>query len=109
MEYNEDKKRVHKDISHESLALQRELLKINKKQLFHSRLIMVFLLCLTLGLGICVLVITPKLNRILTNLDEISEEINIQDPINVETLNNTFQELNDVLDPLANLFNSLTN
>lgn len=109
MEYNEDKKRIHKDTSHESLAIQQELLRINKKQLFHSRLVMVFLLCLTIGLGASIVTVTPKLNRILSNLDEISEEINVQDPIDVETLNDTLQELNDVLNPLANLFNSLTN
>lgn len=91
---------------HHNHNYTKELIRLSKKQLFHSRIITVFLLCITLLLGVCAFTVVPKLNSILTNLSEISQEINEQDPVDVEALNDTLRDLNDVLGPLSGLFPS---
>lgn len=88
-----------------SVSLQKEQLKISKKQLFHSRIITVLLLIMTLTIGFGTYTVLPDLNRILTNLNEITKDINNQDPIDIESLNKAIEDLENVLEPISKLLN----
>lgn len=92
-----------------SITLQKEQLKISKKQLFHSRIITVLLLIMTLTIGFGTYTILPDLNRILTNLNEITKDINNQEPIDIESLNKTIEDLEKVLEPISKLLNRQVN
>lgn len=112
------------------MELQKEQLKIMRKQLFYSRVTAVTGIVLALVIAVALITVTPKLNQVLSNLQEISWSLNEEDvhkmvqninqlaetsqtsveeateklnQVDLESLNESIQDLNSIISPLARL------
>lgn len=111
-------------------SIQLKQLQIMKKQLLYSRLGAIFTFVLVVLLAYTVITVTPKLNNVLQNLEQISSDLNNEDlremiqnintlaetsqsgvedttdkisEIDLEGLNEAIEDLRSVISPLAGL------
>lgn len=110
--------------------IQEEQLRLMKKQLFYSRLTAVTAIVLVLVFAVTLITVTPKLNQVLGNLQEISSDLKEEDvremvqninrlaetsqssveeateklnQVDFDSLNEAIRDLNNVISPLAKL------